>query len=108
MWLYISGGFLSIVAHRHESDNLLVRARHPRHIQALLPDAEVFHLRDADYHFRAVVSRNDVQQALAGYMLTMDYDNYKNSIEDENFHGVCSDVWRTMWAYGRRYRNGGE
>lgn len=108
MWLYISGGFLSIVAHRHEPDNLLVRARHPRHIQALLPEAEVVHLREADYHFRTVVSREVVQQALAEYMLTMDYDNFKNSITDNNFHGVCADVWRTMWAYGSRYRNGGE
>jgi hypothetical protein len=36
MWLYISDGFLSIVAHRDLPMHLLVRARHPEHIQDLL------------------------------------------------------------------------
>jgi hypothetical protein len=36
----------------------------------------------------------------------MDYDNFKASIRDDPYHDVCLDVWRTMWAYGKR--EGGE
>ena len=88
MWLYLSPGFLSVVAHRTEPEKLLVRARHPDHIHA------VFH-------------RTVVQSTVADYIKNMTYDNFKGSIEDANYHGVCLDVWRTMWAYGSRYRRGG-
>jgi len=40
MWLFVSGGFVSIVAHRHQPMHVLVRARHPEHIAALFPDLE--------------------------------------------------------------------
>ena len=107
MWLFVSGGFLSIVAHRHQPDDLLVRARHPNHIQAVFPDAQVTFMRGADYPYRAVLGREVVQAAVAEYLCTMNYDNFKNSIEDDEYHDVCLDVWRTMWAYGNRHRNGG-
>jgi hypothetical protein len=50
--------------------------------------------------------REVVQQAVGEYLLTMQYDNFKNSIIDDEYHDVCLDVWRTMWAYGNRSRNG--
>ena len=42
MWLYVSGGFVSVVAHRTEHEHLLVRARHPDHI-GLLPGRPIIH-----------------------------------------------------------------
>ena len=107
MWLFVSGGYLSIVAHRHQPDDLLVRARHPDHIQAVFPDAQVAFMRAADYPYRTVLPRELVQQAVGEYLLSMQYDNFKNSIIDDEYHDVCLDVWRTMWAYGTRNRNGG-
>ena len=107
MWLFVSGGYLSIVAHRHQPDDLLVRARHPDHIQAVFPDAQVVFMRAADYPYRTVLPRALVLQAVGEYLLSMQYDNFKNSIIDDEYHDVCFDVWRTMWAYGNRHRNGG-
>tara|TARA_B100001093_G_scaffold520266_1_gene614084 strand:- start:63 stop:383 length:321 start_codon:yes stop_codon:yes gene_type:complete len=102
MWLFVSGGFVSIVAHRDQSMHLLVRARHPEHIQALLPDAEPSVLQSADYPYRTVVHRTVVHRALANYMMTMEYDNFKNSIVDVPYHDTCVEVWNTMWRYGHR------
>jgi len=102
MWLYISGGFVSIVAHRNHHMHLLVRARHPDHIGALLPGLEPTVLETADYRFRVVAHRTDVVKAIAHYLTTMDYDNFKASINDKGYHDVCLDVWSTMWAYGCR------
>ena len=107
MWLYLSPGFLSVVAHRTEPEKLLVRARHPDHIHAVFPGVEVIHMPHADYPYRAVLDRTVVQSTVADYIKNMTYDNFKASIEDSDYHGVCLDVWRTMWAYGRRYRRGG-
>tara|TARA_B110000902_G_scaffold32330_1_gene34524 strand:- start:720 stop:1040 length:321 start_codon:yes stop_codon:yes gene_type:complete len=102
MWLYISDGFLSIVAHRDQPMHLLVRARHPEHIKALLPSLAVTVMPEADYQFRVVAHRTVVQRALVHYVMDMDYDNFKDSITDEPYHDVCLDVWRTMWTYGKR------
>ena len=107
MWLYVSGGFVSIVAHRTEPEHLLVRARHPKHIASILPDANVTHMPSADYPYRTVARRGDVHRALTEYLLNLDYDNFKNSVPDPEYHDACRDVWRTMWSYGNRYRNRG-
>jgi hypothetical protein len=107
MWLYISGGFLSIVAHRDLPEFLLVRARHPSHIEALFPEIGINHLLNADYPYRTIVHRTVVARAMEHYVNNMEYDNFKNSVVDEEYHDACLDVWRTMWAYGNRYRNGG-
>ena len=102
MWLYISGGFLSIVAHRDQPMHLLVRARHPDHIEAFLPGLAVTVMPEADYPFRVVAHRTVVQRALIHYVMNMDYDNFKNSIDDRAYHDTCVEVWRTMWAFGHR------
>jgi hypothetical protein len=102
MWLFVSGGFVSIVAHRDQPMHLLVRARHPDHIGALFPEHDPMVLDTADYRYRIVVHRTVVQRAMSHYLAGMEYDNFKASIPDEPYHEVCLDVWRTMWAYGRR------
>lgn len=107
MWLYVSGGFLSVVAHRTRPESLLVRARHPSHIHAMFPEAEVAHMPAADYPYRVVLNRTVVHVAIVEYLQTMVYDNFKASIDDFEYHDACLDVWRTMWAYGERHRNGG-
>ena len=90
MWLFVSGGFVSIVAHRHQPMHVLVRARHPEHIAALFPELEPTVLDTADYRFRVVVHRTAVQRALSHYIAGMEYDNFKASIRDEPYHEVAS------------------
>ena len=94
MWLFVSGGFLSIVAHR--PDSLL---SNPDHIRAIT------YMRDADYPYRVVLNRTVVHEAIIEYIQTMVYDNFKASIDDFEYHDACS-IFGTMWAYGNRYRNG--
>ena len=107
MWLYVSGGFLSIVGHRTLPESLLVRARHPDHIHAMFPEVELTYMPTADYPYRVVLCRGVVQEAMIQYVQTMVYDNFKASIDDHEYHHVCLDVWHTMWVYGERHRNGG-
>ena len=105
MWLYVSNGFLSIVAHRNQSDDLIVRARNPTHITSLFPNAQVVHMPTADYPYRTILRRNFVEETVACYVKNIGYDNFKASIDDFEYHDACIDIWRTMWTYGNRYRN---
>ena len=107
MWLFVSGGFLSIVGHCTLPDSLLVRARNPDHIRAMFPEVELTCMPTADYPYRAVLGRGAVQEAMVQYIQTMVYDNFKASIDDHDYHDVCLNVWRTMWVYGKRHRNQG-
>ena len=106
MWLFVSGGFLSVVAHRTLPKSLLVRARHPGHIHALFPEVDIRYMCAADYPYRVVLNRTVVYKAIVEYLQTMVYDNFKSSIDDFEYHDACIDIWRTMWAFGNRYRNG--
>ena len=86
MWIFVSGGFLSVVAHRTQPENLLVRARHPEHIRAVFSEAEQIHMPGADYPYRTVVSRDAVQTAMVNQIQTMAYDNFKASIDLSLIH----------------------
>ena len=103
MWIALTEGWLSIVAHRDKPDHLLVRARNPSHIRRTFGEQVMYTDADADYPFSADVPRGAVIDFLIRRLESMTYDNFKGSIEDANYHGVCLDVWRTMWAYGSRY-----
>lgn len=105
MWLFLPQGFVSVVAHR-DNDSLLVRARNAAHLKAFFPEHEQTVLPTADYRYRVLVSRDELSAVVAEHISEMNYDNYKAAIDDYNYHDVCMDVWRTMWAYG--HRTGGE
>ena len=109
MWIFSSGSFVSVVADRDNKDNLLVRARVAGHIEALFPQAKVFELEDADYKFRALVTREAAAQVMAAQVGSIGYDNFKNTISDPAYHSCCRDVWGVMydlqetWFSSRRY-----
>ena len=60
MWVFLPDGFFSIVAHRHEPENVMIRARNAQHLDHLFPGCEVTELDQADYRYRTVLPRNDV------------------------------------------------
>ena len=100
VWLFLSGGFVSIVAHRNKPDHLLVRSRNMAHLKSLFPNAKHFSLEQADYPHRAVIDRTVVAKMIGDYVLNMKYDNFKNSISESNYFHVCHDVWSMMYEYG--------
>ena len=104
MWIFVSGGFVYIVAHRDKPMHVLVRARHPEHIETLLPGHAQTKNMTADYPYRVTAHRTVVQRALMYYVMNMEYDNFKSSIDDQHFHDACISVWRDMYEYGLRHR----
>ena len=95
---------MSIVAHRDKPECLLVRARNQNHIESYFPDADIYIIADADYPYRADIRRSFVANVLGKYIHDIQYDNYKNSVNEEELHDALISVWQTMYRYGGAYR----
>lgn len=102
MWVFLPGGFVSIVAHRTIPDGLLVRARRRE-------DLEVFRgagldayrcaitaTPDADYPFRMLMDKISVSKTLARLVASIDYDNFKAAPGNADRQHMLHDVWREV------------
>tara|TARA_R110002074_G_C12009649_1_gene615240 strand:- start:117 stop:440 length:324 start_codon:yes stop_codon:yes gene_type:complete len=98
MWICDNEGFLSIVKNRNDDETLLVRARARKHLYNIFPDCELFTDADADYPFRTYIKRVDVVETIARRLTGINYDNFKDSVDDDVLHNAYSDVWREMWG----------
>ena len=104
MWVFTSTGMLSIVAYRKRADDLLVRARSPIHIREMFPYATIEETLNADYQFRTIISRELFANVITNYSLNISYDNFKNSIVENDFHNRCVEIWAIMLRYGLNWR----
>ena len=98
MWIVTSDAFLSVVHKDCQPDELLVRARRDGDIQAVFPKAKVSKTVGSDYLFRARIKRTEVAAVLSKQLQDLQYDNFKNSIRDDQLHAACNKVWHTMAA----------
>ena len=98
MWLFTSKSFLSVVADKEnpKGDRLLVRSRIVGDIEEVFPGANVMETPNADYRFRAWVSREKVDKAISEYVQNLNYINFKNSVEDQDRLKPLMRVWSTM------------
>lgn len=101
MWIFLSDAFLSVVADKADpsGERLLVRARRSGDIERVFPEAEVFSVTGADYAFRALLPRQRVADAVQERLQSLDYANFKNSIEDPAYHDAALATWTAMHRY---------
>jgi hypothetical protein len=93
----LNDAFLSIVQQKGMTDNLLVRARRPGDIEKVFGRrTKVSRITDADYLFRATITREDVKRAMENEVNRISYSNFKNSVEDKELHDAYMSVWTTM------------
>tara|TARA_Y100000310_G_scaffold324189_1_gene385753 strand:- start:9906 stop:10400 length:495 start_codon:yes stop_codon:yes gene_type:complete len=104
MWIMMNDSFLSIVAHRDKPGMLLVRARHPEHIRAVFPGVDTWIDDEADYPFRAEVSRGHVSAVIAKQVGDIDYPNFKNSVRDKGLYAAYTRVWEALCGWGSNFR----
>jgi hypothetical protein len=98
MWLFSQQGMFSIVDDISDPGCLLVRARVKGDIEKYWPDAAVERREDTDYLYRATIKKGDVVNALIKMVLSIDYTNFKDSIEDERRSLFYARVWANMSA----------
>lgn len=100
MWVFLNDSMVSIVAERDAKDKLRVRARVEGDIERLFPKASVFTPKKSDYAFHAVVSRKEVVRVLTESVKAIDYDNFKNSVGEDDRHDAYAEVWGAMYRFG--------
>lgn len=98
MWICFNDAFLSIVAKDCPPDHLLVRARRKGDIERVFPGAKVKESGATDYRYRAVVPRAAVAKVAAERIMSIDYGNFKNSVEDDDLHAAYSRIWGVMYG----------
>jgi hypothetical protein len=96
MWIHLNDAFLSVVAHRTDPGVLLVRARVAGDIERVFPGADVVETPTADYRFRAVLPHAVVGAALVSRLSSIKYDNFKNSVAEDDRHDAYADCWLAM------------
>lgn len=111
MWLITNKGLISTVQDRANPERLLVRARRLDHLADFLGTTEgIFEDHEADYPYRTYMSRLDYVERVFYKVDAIDYDNFKNSVEDHLLNALYSRVWGilselgTGSRYGRRQR----
>jgi|HubBroStandDraft_1064217.scaffolds.fasta_scaffold70069_5 hypothetical protein len=97
MWIYTKKGFYSIVQDRNDPSYLIVRARIAGDIEKEFPGVQVQTTPESDYLFRARVPRGHVMGFLEMAGEDIDYDNFKNAIDDHKRRSLWYlRVWETM------------
>ena len=113
MWLITNFGFFSIHVPIHPERQPWVRevrARKREHIEELRkrycpglgPTIETPH---SDYPFRAQADAAMVADAMAKLTKDIEYSNFKDSVEDDDMHGMCMNIWcEAREALDNRFR----
>ncbi len=92
MWICMNNAFFSIVDDGKVEGCLVVRARRQGDIEKVF-GVEAETLRRRDYQFRAHVAREKVAEVIAESVKAIDYDNFKNSVADDDLHEAYAKFW---------------
>jgi hypothetical protein len=86
MWIANKFGFYSIVQTRENKDLFMVRARAEKDLQNLkntlpvLKNHEIKITKQADYHFRLLVNREELSRLMHFFATEVDYPNFKDKV----------------------------
>jgi hypothetical protein len=99
MWICFNNAFVSAVEAYDDTDTLVVRARHKDHLPALFPDHSVEVHHDRDYRYRILVSKQEFAEMVQNNIMNINYNNFKDSVDDDNLHDLYADFWRLHYRY---------
>src|SRR5262245_5493814 len=93
MWIFTPHSFLALKCHWTRPDLLVVRARVKGDIERYFPGARVITDPDADYRYRANLSKHRVASKLFDVVAEIDYLKFKSSVTDKRRAAFYLDVW---------------
>ncbi len=107
MWVFLKGGFFSVVQHRDKPGTLLVRGRNPDHFDSVFPGVNIIQMATADYPWRAEISHGEYSKIITEQIYEIDYTNFKSSVDSDEpaLFDAMMDVWGIMYQYGEPHRN---
>lgn len=104
MWIASKNGFFSIVQHRDDAEQVLVRARVKKDLAEIFPEDRIHHTPGGDYDWRVFGSKKEVSEILLQQMAELDYPNFKGKIaktpSQEDKLQAYHQIWSVMHDYG--------
>jgi hypothetical protein len=100
MWVFMNDSFVSVVKHRTENI-LVVRSRKKKDLVALFKDEfKIIEMSYSDYQFRCFVPKYRFAELMSERINSIEYVNFKNSVEDKDRKAAYTGVWYKMliWA----------
>jgi hypothetical protein len=95
----MSNCFISIVNDKDRPGFVKVRARKRSHLKAIFPRAKIIESKDSDYRFRTILPRESVAATIFDRIISIDYDNFKNSVKDDRLHSMYALWWQDHYRY---------
>lgn len=96
MWICLSNAFFSVVAKSEDPpDYLRVRARRAADIFRVFGRRPTFQPR-SDYAWHCRVPLADVQKMLSNEIRKITYENFKDTVGDDELHNAYVNVWSAM------------
>lgn len=110
MWIQTTKGAFSIVQHRDEKTQVLVRARREQDILRFAgmvsnSDKMVGPWKDnmADYPWRIKISAEECSLVLCRLVLEINYDNFKSSVRDKQLLSAYYGVYESLLDIDERF-----
>jgi|GEM_PF-1605902 len=104
MWIASKNGFFSIVQHRDDPEQVLVRSRVKKDLEEVFPEDRILHTPGGDYHWRVFASKKEVGELLLQLMAELDYPNFKgriaNTPNQKDKLKAYHHIWSIMHDYG--------
>lgn len=99
MWIFLSNSFLSIIG---TGAVLTVRSRVKGDIERVFPAAEVHETFEADYPYRAFITRSMVAYTMQREVMKISTTSFKDSVpkEESKRHSAYMEVWQAMSRFG--------
>lgn len=101
MWICFNDGFISVVNDTRRIDELVVRSRRKNILEKLFPNNEIVTLNISDYKYRTYCSRKEMVAIISDRIMNIDYNNFKNSVDDDELHNLYSNMWTQHYRYQR-------
>lgn len=100
MWIFMNDSFLSVVENRADPSTLLIRARVEEDIERAIGRTPlrtpVTRMFEADYPFRATISKVAFAELMAQRIHDISYHNFKDTVTEYKRHKAYSEVWMVM------------
>lgn len=97
MWIATSNSFLSVVENRADKSEFVVRARVRGDLEKFFgEDIKVIETEDSDYRFRVFVTKEYFTDKMCGYINSIDYSNFKDSVKSEERKTWYTQIWSIM------------
>lgn len=101
MWVFTKHGFVSAVQNKHDSNEVLVRARDRRSLAAVADatGGSIVHTRSADYPYRLSIHKAAFAEWMLAQVDGIDYANFKDTVvvtRGADYERHLMTVWSVM------------